>query len=58
MCHVYRGLCRSEMTMGDTSECHCVFILLISCWAVVASHVAEETNAGVTVFTAEITSCV
>ena len=31
-------------------------ILLISGWAVAASLVAEETNAGVTVFVAEITS--
>ena len=31
-------------------------ILLISCWAVAASLVAEETNAGMTVLVSEITS--
>ena len=35
----------------------CLFlILLISCWDVAASIVAEEIHAGVTVFVAEITS--
>ena len=42
------------MTMGDTSQCFGFYILLISCWAVAAS--LEETNAGVTVFVADITS--
>ena len=46
----HRGLRRSEMTMDDTS-CF-IFILLICCWVVAASLMAEKTNVGVAVFVA------
>ena len=44
--------------MGNTSYCYGFWflMLLLYCWAVASSHVAEETNAGVTIFVAEITS--
>ena len=39
--------------MDDTS---CILILLISCWVVAASLMAENTNVGMAVFIADITS--
>ena len=55
-----KGLRRSEMNVGDRQRFTCnvfvfVLILLISCWAVAMSLVAEETNAVVTLCVAEIT---
>ena len=43
------------MTMDDTSYCLCFLILLISCWVVAASHMAEKTSVGMAVFIADIT---
>ena len=50
----HRALVSVQQYVWET-QCH-ILTLLISCSQVAASIVAEDTNAGMTVFVAEITS--
>ena len=58
ICHLLEGWSRPRTLWSDVLVYPNGFLLivLISCWFVAASLVAEQTNAGVSVFVADITS--